>query len=115
MTENHLYLGGVEQEEELLEKLEKRDSVMITDNDGKKHEIEIDKRLAISQHDVTDKVFILERISYSPRKKDLRFGYYVIAENGQFEGEWVWGQRTPYIPPEDFKEIYEKAEELNFI
>jgi len=115
MTENHLYLEGIEQEEELLEKLEKRDSIMITDNDGKKNEIEIDKRLAVSQHDITDKVFILERISYSPKKKDLRFGYYVIAEKGQFEEEWIWGQRTPYIPTKDLKKIFEKAEELNFI
>lgn len=85
MTENYLYLERIKQKEELKEKLENKDTINIKNINGKKQNLDIEKRLAIPQYDGSDKVFILEKFTYPFSKNELRFGYYIIGKKGQFE------------------------------
>ena len=74
------------------------------------------------QGDLSDKVFIIERLrkdsfegelSYqnSWHKGDIeyRIGYYIVGKIGRANGRWIWGQFCPLIPAEDFIKLLEKA------
>jgi len=114
MTENHLFIEGVEQKEELERKLRNKTTINQKTISGEKQELEIEERLAISQSDTSKKIFVLEKMVYPSGKKEIRFGYYIIGKKGKFEDRWAWGQFAPFIPPEDLKNIIKKAEKEDF-
>lgn len=73
------------------------------------------------QHNLKNKVFILERLRRSEilgetSHKNLkigdieyRFGYYIVGKIGRAKDRWVWGQFCPMIPDKDFNRLLEKA------
>lgn len=80
------------------------------------------------QSNLSDKVFILERLrkeefagelAYEDawRKGDIeyRLGYFIVGKIGRAKGRWIWGQFCPLIPGDDFLELIEKAKRENVI
>ena len=76
----------------------------------------------LPQHNLKDKVFVLERlrkvkftgrISYGSAWKngeiEYRIGYFIVGKIGRARGRWVWGQFCPLIPVSDFKKLISKA------
>jgi hypothetical protein len=76
----------------------------------------------VRQHNMTDKVFVVERIrrvridgravhAKTAKTGDVeyRIGYYVIGRNGSKKGRWTWGQFCPLIPQRDFSKLIKKA------
>ena len=75
----------------------------------------------MKQHNLAQKVFVLERLernlmqgklAYNNMKMgdiEYRLGYYIVGKNGSKKGVWTWGQFCPLIPTEDFNKLIEKA------
>ena len=74
------------------------------------------------QSNLSDKVFILERLrkeefagelAYKDtwKKGDIeyRLGYFIVGKIGRANGRWIWGQFCPLIPGGDFLMLIEKA------
>lgn len=74
------------------------------------------------QHNLKEKVFILERLQKMSIQGDIvhaqatpigsreyRIGYYMIGKNGNKKDRWTWGQYCPMIPAEDLIPLLEKA------
>lgn len=126
MVRNFFYIEGIENEEELRDRLNKKKKVhgkYINSKD--RYHFNIKRRIIIKQHNLPTKAFIFEELEIMPKEiKDHipkyevrgdiehRFGYYVISPQ---TGRWIWGQYCPFIPPEDFKLLIEKAKEHGFI
>jgi len=76
----------------------------------------------LPQHNLKDKVFIIERLKkvrFDGRlayrkfwKKDdieYRLGYFIKGRIRKAKGRWVWGQYCPLIPLPDFNKLIAKA------
>ena len=73
------------------------------------------------QHNVPEKVFVIERLrrhstegKIAHRKTQTgeiqyRIGYYIVGRIGRAKGRWVWGQFCPLIPQADFFKLIDKA------
>jgi hypothetical protein len=77
----------------------------------------------MQQHNLPEKVFVLERLRRLPyegrlahgfmhRDGDIeyRIGYFIVGRNGKRKGKWVWGQFCPLIPSPDLKRLLQAAE-----
>lgn len=85
------------------------------------HHFEIQARTFMVQHNLPEKVFVLERLIRSGvsgeivnpglKKDDVeyRIGYYMIGKIGRANGRWIWGQFCPMIPIKDFNALIAKA------
>lgn len=75
------------------------------------------------QHNLCEKVFILERLEKIDQiepitHKELkigdieyRIGYFMLGKIGRMNGRWTWGQYCPMIPQKDFSKLLEKAKQ----
>ena len=74
------------------------------------------------QSNLSDKVFILERLRKEEFAGDLaykdawkkgdieyRLGYFIVGKIDRAKGRWIWGQFCPLIPCDDFFKLIEKA------
>ena len=127
MVQNFFYIKGVENEEELRERLEVKKKVhgKYINSQDRFHR-NIKRRIVMKQHNMPTKAFVLEELEIDDPKDikdhipeykmsgnvELRFGYYIISPKA---GRWLWGQYCPFIPPEDFEMVLEKAKEHGFI
>ena len=77
----------------------------------------------MKQSNLSEKVFVLERLRKIETKGELthnnanigaieyRVGYYMIGKIGKMNGKWLWGQFCPLIPKEDFEKLIKLAKE----
>jgi len=76
----------------------------------------------LQQHNLAEKVFIIERLRNHSHSGDLihkgawnkedieyRIGYFIVGKNGRAKGHWVWGQFCPLIPEKDLEKLMKKA------
>lgn len=73
------------------------------------------------QHNLPQKVFVVERMERSGKKgkiaytklrhakAEYRIGYYIVGRIGHMRNRWTWGQFCPIIPLEDFQKLLRKA------
>ncbi|KKQ71440.1 MAG: hypothetical protein UT33_C0009G0031 [Candidatus Peregrinibacteria bacterium GW2011_GWC2_39_14] len=86
-----------------------------------KHIFEREAWTFMTQHNLEEKVFVIERLRrigiegenthkyLKAGDVEYRIGYYMIGKNGKVKGKWTWGQYCPMIPQEDFKKLIDKA------
>lgn len=97
----------------LLEKVSRRKTGIITDIDGKERKIECGRFViqVASEYSKNQKVFILQEVTIPSLKRHLlRFGYYIIGKKPKMRGKWVWGQYCPFITGKDLRMLIKKAE-----
>ncbi len=76
----------------------------------------------LPQSNLSDKVFILERLrkekfagklayknSWKKDDVEYRIGYFIVGKIGRAKGKWIWGQFCPMIPCKDFNKLIKKA------
>lgn len=73
------------------------------------------------QHNLNEKIFIVERFKRMSIVKpvshkylkigdiEYRIGYYMIGKNGHRKDKWTWGESCAIIPKEDFDKLIKKA------
>lgn len=83
--------------------------------------------ILMKQHNIDEKVFIIERfkrvkikrpVTHEKLKKgerEYRFGYYMVGKNGIKKNKWTWGESCPIIPKKDFFKLINKARKENVI
>jgi hypothetical protein len=111
MVENFFYgIEGVEKQDQLKEKLNKRDSI----EPKAAGRIPIKRRIVMKERNNNQKVLVLEELENSGNTQirgDFRLGYWIIDRNEN----WAWGGFAPFIPKEDFKDLIKEAKETGFI
>ena len=86
------------------------------------HFFKREKWTFLPQHNLVDKVFVLERLrkdktggriahKKSWKKGDIeyRIGYFIKGKIRKAKGRWIWGQFCPLIPSQDFNKLIRKA------
>ncbi len=76
----------------------------------------------LSQYDMTEKVFVLERLvrhitkgkivnkkNWKPGETVYRIGYFIVGRIGRGNGRWMWGQFCPLVPQKDLMKLINKA------
>lgn len=49
------------------------------------------------------------------RKRELRFGYYILGKKKKMRGKWLWGQFAPLIPLRDLRVLLKEAKRRGFL
>lgn len=85
------------------------------------HEFEKVEWTFMVQHNLKNKVFVIERLKRvkihgKTVHKDIkigdveyRFGYFIVGKIGMAKNKWWWGQSCPLIPHQDFAKLLKKA------
>jgi len=76
----------------------------------------------MAQHNLKEKVFIIERLRRMEIKGktvhknikigdvEYRIGYYIVGHIRKAKGRWMWGQFCPLVPQQDFNKLMKKAQ-----
>ncbi|OGY41288.1 MAG: hypothetical protein A2Y67_00590 [Candidatus Buchananbacteria bacterium RBG_13_39_9] len=90
-----------------------------------KYYFEREKWTFMPQHNLSNKVFCIERLKLVEIEGETthtklkigdieyRFGYYIVGKIGRAKDKWWWGQSCPIIPAKDFKKLIQQAEDEN--
>ena len=77
----------------------------------------IENTIAFKQENYPWKILVLDEIYFEEKDKyEYRFAYWVVSDKKLKEDKIriMYGQFAMLIPPEDFKKLMEKANEINW-